>query len=142
MEKSTKTWVNICAAVAGLLAVIGWVVAIYASGRTPEIKELVVKAPNGGQSTQSKAMFLFAPVIFQTFIFVMFLNTLIRWKRTVQRAAERAAPKDLWAVPTVGQYRFSTVVRFVTAGLCAGSGMSLYWIIERAEELLSKSLLP
>jgi hypothetical protein len=142
MERLSRMWIAVATAICGILAATSWAVAVHTSADTPEIHEVVVKAANGGQSIQSKAIVLFAPALFQTFICLMLLNPLVRWKPLIRRAAEKAAPKDLWTEATIGRFRFPTVLNAITLALCVASGMSLYWTIARAEELLSKSLLP
>jgi hypothetical protein len=138
MEKSTRLRLAVGAAVCGVSAAIGWAVAIYAYSNTPEIHEVVVRAANGGQSIHSKTAFLFAPAVFPIFFCLMILNPLIRWKKVIRKAIERAAPKDLWTEPTIGRFRFATVLSGVNIGLCIFSVAVLYKIIERAEYLLSK----
>jgi hypothetical protein len=137
MERSSRMWLAAATAICSVLATISWAVAVYTFTNTPQIHDVVVRAANGGQSTQSKTIFLFAPTFFATFICLMLLNPLARWKRLIEKAAERAAPKELWAESTIGRFRFPTVLNAIILALCAASGMSLYWTVVRAGHLLN-----
>jgi len=135
MEESTRMWLATGAAICGVLAAIGWAVAIYAFTDTPEIHEVIVKAANGGQSNQSKAVFLFVPAACQTFLCWMLLNPIVRWKHYIRRVAERMAPNDMW-VTKRGGLTFPTLCRLTSAGVCVASGVNLYWAVERASYLI------
>jgi len=93
-----------------VLAKIGWTTATHGSISTPETPEMAIKAANGGKLTESKITFLFAPAVYQTFVCLLLLNPLIRWTRFVQKAIEKAGPKDLWTGSTIGRFRFPVAV--------------------------------
>jgi hypothetical protein len=129
MEKSERIWVATGAAICGVLALIGWSVAIYAFNKTPEIHDIIVKAANGGQSNQSKSVFLFAPPVGQTFLCWMLLNPILRPKEAARKAAIQNAQ---------GGVPVSTWSKFASSGLCVLSSIFLYYLIGRADYVISQ----
>jgi hypothetical protein len=130
MEKSTRTWMAICAAICGVLAVIAWSVAIYVFVTTPSIHELVLPSAHGEQVTQSKAAFLSISPLIQTWFFVMLVVPTIAWNGVLKSAAKTWAPFDPWQTKRAGM-TFATHCKFNSTVVCVLSIWNLYWGLQR-----------
>lgn len=133
-EKSARAALAIGAVICAVLAAIGWTIAIYAWRKTPTIHDVVMPDANGRQTTENKAGFLFVPAVMQTFMIIMLLNPLIRWKRSLQKISASVAPAELWTfkrgVTILGYFRAISIV------ITALNATMLYWLIERVKYLL------
>jgi hypothetical protein len=130
--KSYRIWIAIGAAICGVLAVVGWAVAIYAYQDTPEIHDVVVKLENGGQAIQSKGVFLFAPAVCQTFLCWMLLHPLV-WSKAFARKVAKYQDKS-----TLSILAWS---KTVSVSVSVSSGVCLYWLVVRVI-YLAPQLMP
>jgi hypothetical protein len=138
MEKTTRMWLGGGAILCAILAAIGWLIAAHAYTKTPQIHEVVLHA-SGVTTPQSKAVFLFLPPAFQTFLCWMLVYPNVRWTTYLNRVAAAVAPKDVWTAKMGGRFTFPTFCRIASVGLCVVSGINLYWAIVRADYLINGS---
>lgn len=134
MERASRRWVVVTTLVCGLFATAGWMIAIYASVHTPNMRELRLPSRDVSESVRDAASFLFAPPMFQSFCFLFSLYPNLRWKKIIARAADAVAPLNMW--DTGRSNNFPVLVRVWCAVLCAMSAFSLWLVIQHAGVLL------
>jgi hypothetical protein len=120
MEKDTWTWLVIGTAFCGVLAVVGWIFAIYAVEQTPQMHKIVFTTDNGHQSTQSKLVYLFSLPTAQTVLFLLLVPTVIRWKYHFQKLREE------WAWPLNEAIPIPTFVKLYSVLLSVVACTFLY----------------
>ena len=135
MEKKIWTWLAVTAAICGLLAIVCWSIVIYLFVNTPNVHEIIVSSDHGGPQVRGKASALFFPAVYQTLIFAMTLAPVVRFKKMIQKVAERVAPLNIWET-TGGGPRYQTTFRIWCLGMYAISGINLYSASQSIEALL------
>jgi|SRR6202035_1051922 len=130
MEKATRTWLAIGTAFCGVLAVVGWIFAIYAVDETPQIHKIIITTDNDHQSTQSKLVYLFALPAAQTVLFLLLLPALIRWKHHFQKLREE------WVWPFNGGIPIPTFIKLYTVLLAVVACTFLYQSVVRSLGLI------
>jgi hypothetical protein len=134
----SRTPATIAAIICGIMAAVGIAAAIYADINTPEIHDVQIYNENHVLRTESKGLYLFAPIVFLVLLFVILAYYALRWSRFARRseAIEKFYKARFEILKVIN---LSVLFKIVFASFCVFQAGALLQALYRCGTLLNKS---